>query len=217
MKMVIRKKWWLLLSVPVNPYMFGRRIVLEHQPKYVLPCFHHNQGKHSTHNEEEYHRPRHDGFPVLGRSPGSGQLSEAGWFVSASPGTRAHLGLVLLISPKLLPVAIHWVLERVATRFPAHDMHLENLPINAHQEGVATSHFDFVCFVAFVAYNEQAVYFVTEVLGISSPLEKIAQDPHHFLKEYMPAFQVNIPFQSITLTAIDPHLRHRYIAKYNIS
>jgi hypothetical protein len=57
--------------------------------------------------------------------------------------------------------------------------------------------------------KEEALYFVTEVLGVSSPLEKIAQDPYQFLKEYMPAFQLKIPFQCISTLAIEPHLRHR--------
>lgn len=59
--------------------------------------------------------------------------------------------------------------------------------------------------------KEEAVYFVSHVLEISSPLEKIAQDSYHFLKEYMSAFHVNIPFQTITSMAIEPHLRHRSV------
>lgn len=110
------------LSVPVNSHMFDRRIVLMHyKPICILPCLHHNQGKYSTHNDQQYHRPHHDGFPVLWGSSGSGQLPQASWSVPAPPGTRPHGSLVLFISPKLLPVAIHWVLKRVTTRFPAHE------------------------------------------------------------------------------------------------
>ena len=55
--------------------------------------------------------------------------------------------------------------------------------------------------------KEEALQFVSEVLEVSSPLEKVAQDPHQFLKEYMPAFLVKIP----SLNAIEPCLRHRYV------
>ena len=60
--------------------------------------------------------------------------------------------------------------------------------------------------------KEEALQFVSEVLEVSSPLEKVAQDPHQFLKEYMPAFLVKIPFQSVSLNAIKPCLRHRYVS-----
>jgi hypothetical protein len=60
--------------------------------------------------------------------------------------------------------------------------------------------------------KEEALYFVTEVLGIASPLEKIAQDPYQFLKEYMPAFHVKIPFQSADFLAVDLPLRHRCVS-----
>lgn len=75
-------------------------------------------------------------------------------------------------------------------------------------EGVAT--YTIVHTISMLS-KEEALHFVTEVLGISAPLEKIAQDPHHLLKELMPAFQMKIPFQSVTLIAIEPNLRHRYV------
>ena len=59
--------------------------------------------------------------------------------------------------------------------------------------------------------KEEALQFVSKVLEVSSPLEKVAQDPHQFLKEYMSAFLVKIPFQSASLNAIEPSLRHRYV------
>ena len=58
--------------------------------------------------------------------------------------------------------------------------------------------------------KEEAVYFLTEVLGISSPLEKLAKDPLQFLKEFMPVFQKKIPFQNISLLSKEPSSRHRY-------
>lgn len=58
--------------------------------------------------------------------------------------------------------------------------------------------------------EEEALHFVTEVLGIPRPLDKIADDPLLFLKELLPAFQAKIPFQSVSLLAIESHLRHRY-------
>ena len=56
---------------------------------------------------------------------------------------------------------------------------------------------------------EEALYFVTKVLGISDPQEKIARDPHQFLVEFMPAFQVKVPFQTASLISVPPHMRCR--------
>ena len=61
-----------------------------------------------------------------------------------------------------------------------------------------------------IVSKEEAVYFLTRVLGISSPLEKVAQDRFLFLKEFIPEFQMKIPFQSISLLSTEPYLRRRY-------
>lgn len=57
--------------------------------------------------------------------------------------------------------------------------------------------------------REDAVYFVSEVLGIERPLERKREDAHGFLNEMIVRFQHTIPFQNLTFIAVDPHLRRR--------
>ncbi len=56
--------------------------------------------------------------------------------------------------------------------------------------------------------KEEAVYFVTEVLGISSPLCKLGEDRMLFLNELIKAFYCTIPFQNITLLCQSEADRH---------
>ena len=64
--------------------------------------------------------------------------------------------------------------------------------------------------------RNEAVSYVSDALKISSPLEKVSRDPLLFLTEYMQAFQLKSPFQSISLLSVDPTLRHRYVQRKKI-
>ncbi len=56
---------------------------------------------------------------------------------------------------------------------------------------------------------EEAVHFVTEVLGIESPIERKQTDPHGFLNELILRYHETIPFQSLSLIAVNPLSRRR--------
>ena len=60
---------------------------------------------------------------------------------------------------------------------------------------------------------EEAVSFVTDTLNIASPLEKKAENPSLLLEEIIKRFQANIPWQSVSLVAVKPNLRHKYLLK----
>ena len=57
--------------------------------------------------------------------------------------------------------------------------------------------------------KDEAVSFITEKLGIDSPLSRLSQDARQFVGELISAFLVKIPFQSISLIATPPENRHR--------
>ena len=56
--------------------------------------------------------------------------------------------------------------------------------------------------------KEEAVQFVTEVLGISSPMRKLGEDRTLFLNELIKAFHRSVPFQNITLLCQSEPDRH---------
>ena len=56
--------------------------------------------------------------------------------------------------------------------------------------------------------KEEAVQFVTKVLGISSPLRKLEEDRTLFLNDLIKAFHRTVPFQNITLLCQSEADRH---------